>query len=230
MIIRDRRIIFKLSPVPVYPGWEFLSHVDAFLEYLNSLPNWLIYILLGLSALVENVFPPVPGDTITAFGAFLVGTQRLSFLGVYISTTVGSLCGFMALFWVGSILGRKFFLEKDYRFFKAADILKAERWFRKYGYFLVLLNRFFPGIRSVISVAGGISKLKTVPITLLALISACAWNLLWILAGYFLGTNWETAKETFSVLVFRYNVGAVIVLSILAGAIIIYTVRKRRKK
>ena len=204
--------------------------MDVFLEYLSSLPNTLIYILLGISAFVENVFPPIPGDTITAFGAFLVGTQRLSFLGVYISTTVGSLCGFMTLFWIGSILGRKFFIEKDYRFFKAADILKAEEWFRKYGYFLVLLNRFFPGIRSVISLAGGISELKPVPTTLLALISACAWNLLWILAGYFLGTNWETAKEKFSVLVFRYNMGAFIVLAVIVGVIIILAIRKRRKK
>ncbi len=205
-------------------------HVDAFLEFLNSLPNSLIYILLGISAFVENVFPPIPGDTITAFGAFLVGTQRLSFFGVYISTTIGSLFGFMTLFWIGRILGRKFFIERDYRFFKAADILKAEEWFRKYGYFLVLLNRFFPGIRSVISLAGGISELKLVPTTLFALISAGVWNLLWILAGYFLGTNWETAKEKFSVLVFRYNMGAFLIMAVIAGVIFLLVFRKRRRK
>ncbi len=205
-------------------------HVDAFLEFLNSLPNSLIYILLGISAFVENVFPPIPGDTITAFGAFLVGTQRLSFLGVYISTTIGSLFGFMTLFWIGRILGRKFFIERDYRFFKAVDILKAEEWFRKYGYFLVLLNRFFPGIRSVISLAGGISELKLVPTTLFALISAGVWNLLWILAGYFLGTNWETAKEKFFVLVFRYNMGAFLIMAVIAGVIILLVFRKRRRK
>ncbi len=204
--------------------------VNTFLEFLNSLPNTLVYILLGISAYVENVFPPIPGDTITAFGAFLVGTERLSFLGVYISTTLGSLCGFMTLFQLGTVLGKKFFIEKDYRFFKAADILKAEEWFRKYGYFLVLLNRFFPGIRSVISLAGGISGLKAVPTMLLALISACAWNFLWILAGYFLGTNWETAKEKFSTLVFRYNMGALLVLAVFACAIILYAIRKRRKQ
>ena len=67
-----------------------MAFLDGFLDFLNSLPDGLIYLLLGVSAFVENVFPPVPGDTITAFGAFLVGTQRLSFFGVYLSTTAGS--------------------------------------------------------------------------------------------------------------------------------------------
>jgi len=121
-----------------------LSYLDSFLNLLNSLPNTLLYLLLGLSAFVENVFPPIPGDTITAFGAFLVATERLSFFGVYLSTTLGSLFGFMFLFWIGSLLGRRFFIEKDYRFFRAKDIIRAEEWFRKYGYFLILLNRRNP--------------------------------------------------------------------------------------
>jgi len=70
-------------------------------------------------------FPPIPGDTITAFGAFLVATERLSFFGVYLSTTLGSLFGFMFLFWIGSLLGRRFFIEKDYRFFRAKDIIRG---------------------------------------------------------------------------------------------------------
>ena len=70
-------------------------------------------------------------------------------------------------------------MEKDYRLFSAQNIVQAEKWFRKYGYFLILLNRFFPGIRSIISLAGGISNLGTFRVALLALISAAAWNLIW---------------------------------------------------
>ncbi|MEE9419460.1 MAG: hypothetical protein V3W43_08280, partial [Desulfatiglandaceae bacterium] len=102
-----------------------MSYLDSFLDFLNTLPDTLIYFLLGVSAFVENVFPPIPGDTITAFGAFLVGTKRLHFFGVYLSTVLGSLSGFMFLFWIGDLLGRRFFLERDYWFFKAQDIIKA---------------------------------------------------------------------------------------------------------
>ena len=204
-----------------------MSYLDRFLDVLNSLPDFLIYFLLGLSAFVENVFPPIPGDTITAFGAFLVGTERLHFFWVYLSTTLGSLLGFMFLFWVGGILGRRFFVERDLWFFKARDITRAEEWFRKFGYLLILFNRFFPGIRSVISISGGISGLKTYRVALLALISCGVWNLIWITAGFMLGSNWETVKERMAYIMVRYNV-AVFVL--LAAVVLFFVIKKFTKK
>ena len=204
-----------------------MSYLDSFLNLLDSLPNTLLYFLLGLSAFIENVFPPIPGDTITAFGAFLVGARRLSFFGVYLSTTLGSLFGFMFLFWIGSLLGKRHFIERDYRFFRAKDIVRAEEWFRKYGYFLILLNRFFPGIRSVISIAGGISQLKVFRVTLLALISACVWNLIWIILGYSIGTNWDIVKVKMARIMFGYNLAILILIGL---AILIFVVIRIKKK
>ncbi len=203
--------------------------MDAFINYINSLPDCLIYIFLGLSAFVENVFPPIPGDTITGFGAFLVGMGRLNFFGVYISTTLGSLLGFMSLFWIGGYLGRRFFIEKDYRFFKAKDIVKAEGWFRKYGYFLIALNRFFPGIRSVISLAGGISGLKVTRVIILALLSCGVWNMIWIMLGYGLGTNWDTFEAKMSGILMRYNITILILFGLFILSIIIWKKFSRGK-
>ncbi|MGM0428245.1 MAG: DedA family protein [Thermodesulfobacteriota bacterium] len=204
-----------------------MSYVDAFLNWLDALPDGLIYLALGLSAFVENIFPPIPGDTITAFGAFLVGTQRLHFWSVYLSTTMGSLAGFMCLFWIGRVLGRRFFIEQDYWFFKARDIVRAEAWFHRWGYFLILLNRFFPGIRSVISIAGGIARLHVLRVTLLALISACVWNLIWILAGYTLGNNWERVNAKMAALMFRYNLSIFICLGVVILFMVIRLIKKR---
>ena len=207
-----------------------MNHTEAFLQFLRSLPDAFIYIMLGLSAFVENVFPPIPGDTITAFGAFLVGIGRLRFLGVFLSTTLGSLAGFLCLFWIGGYLGRKFFIERDFRFLKAKDIIRAEGWFSRYGYFLIAFNRFIPGIRSAISLAAGITGLKPVRVTLLALVSCGVWNLGWILMGYIVGTNWELARTTFTTLMFKYNVSF---FALLALVIILFIIRKwsaRRRK
>ncbi|MBL7213364.1 MAG: DedA family protein [Desulfobacteraceae bacterium] len=206
-----------------------MSYLDSFLDFLNTLPDTLIYFLLGLSAFVENVFPPIPGDTITAFGAFLVGTERLDFFGVYLSTVLGSLIGFMFLFWIGGLLGRRFFLERDFWFLKAQDIIKAEEWFRKYGYLLVLLNRFFPGIRSVISLAGGISGLKTHRVLLLALISCSAWNLMWIFVGYMLGSNWETVRDKMAELMAGYNLTILILFGLVVMFFVIRKVVRRNR-
>jgi membrane protein DedA with SNARE-associated domain len=206
-----------------------LTYLDRFLDFLNALPDALIYLMLGLSAFVENVFPPIPGDTITAFGAFLVGTKRLHFLGVYASTTLGSLMGFLFLFWIGGLLGRRFFQEKDVPFFRAEDIARAEAWFQRFGYFLILLNRFFPGIRSAISIAGGISKLKVVRVGFLALVSAAVWNLLWISLGYALGTNWETVRDRMAYILLRYNAAVLAVLGLIILLFIARRLLNRRR-
>ena len=81
-----------------------MTYTERFLNCLETLPDFLIYLFLWLSAFVENLFPPIPGDTITAFGALLVGIGGLNFFGVYFSTTLGSLLGFLCLFRVGGYL------------------------------------------------------------------------------------------------------------------------------
>lgn len=190
---------------------EAMVHLDPFLEYLRTLPDSLIYILLGISAFVENVFPPAPGDTITAFGAFLAGKGRLSFMWVFFSTTAGSFAGFMCLYALGRILGKKFFVEQDIWLFKAESISKAEAWFRHYGYSIVLINRFLPGLRSVISIASGIARLDILRVSLLSLLSAAAWNMIWLWMGYTLSTNWRFARNAIEVMMTRYHLTLVIV-------------------
>jgi len=125
-------------------------------------------------------------------------------------------------------LGRRFFIEKDYRFFRAKDIIRAEEWFRKYGYFLILLNRFFPGIRSVISIAGGISQLKVLRVTLLALISSCVWNLIWIMLGYSIGTNWDIVKEKIARIMFSYNLAILILIGLVVLILVLRMTKKKR--
>ena len=198
---------------------------ETFLDFVNALPDTLIYLCLCLSAFIENIFPPIPGDTITAFGAFLVGMGRLNFLGVYISTTIGSLLGFLVLFRIGGYLDRSFFREKNFRFFKQENMLRAEEWFRKYGYYLILLNRFLPGVRSVISLVGGMLRLKTSKVAILALISGAVWNLIWMLMGYTLGNHWETVISSISGIMLKYNITVLIIFVLFALFLLI---RKRR--
>jgi membrane protein DedA with SNARE-associated domain len=211
---------------------ETMSYTEKFLSLLHSLPEFPTYFLLGLSAYVENVFPPIPGDTIMAFGAFMVGIGKLSFFGVYISTTLGSLLGFLSLFWLGGVLGRRFFMERDYRFFRAGDLLKAEQWFERYGYLLIALNRFLPGIRSAVSLAGGLSRLRLGWVALLAFVSCAVWNLIWIMMGYLLGSNWQMIEARMSALLMKYNLAVFIllVLTVLSVVVIRRVTRNRSGK
>ena len=200
--------------------------MEYLLDHLEKLPAFLIYLVLGLGAFLENIFPPAPGDMIVAFGAFLVGTERLGFVGVFLSTTMGSLLGFMVLFWLGGYLGRRFFIEQDFFFFKKENIIRTGNWFKKYRYFIVTFNRFFPGVRSVISIACGIYKLDRIKVFFLAFLSASVWNLIWMAIGYTLGSNWEMVEKELKTIFARYNF---VVLSLLVVLLLYVLLRKNKK-
>lgn len=206
-----------------------MTSMEKLLSSLESLPDMLIYLVLGLSAFVENIFPPIPGDMITAFGAFLVGMGQVEFVGVFISTTAGSLLGFLTLFALGRYLGHRFFYQKNFWFLKAGDIAKAEGWFRRYGYVMIAVNRFLPGIRSAIALAGGMVRLRLLPVTVLALMSCLIWNYLWIVAGYSLGNHWETVERGLTEIMKKYNYALLVVLAVIV-MVVLYRkwVRKRR--
>ncbi len=198
---------------------NFLNDLINFLLPLN---NAFLYIFLFLSSVIENLFPPIPGDTITVFGAFLVGIGRLNFFGVYISTTIGSVAGFMILFLFGKYLGKKFFHEKNYKHFSIEKLEKTERWFQKYGSWVIIANRFLPTVRSVISLAAGISELNTTKVLSYSLISASAWNLIWLYTGYLLGHRWQTVKDKFSDIIMKYDIVAGIIILLAIIIILIY--------
>jgi len=69
------------------------------LEYIESIiaqvDPAIAYLILFASAFVENTFPPIPGDTVVVVGAYLITTGKLSFWGVWLSTTGGSVLGFL---------------------------------------------------------------------------------------------------------------------------------------
>lgn len=170
------------------------DYINELTLYIQSIEPIYAYIILMVASIVENVFPPAPGDMITIFGASLVGTGHLNFYGVLFSTTVGSTIGFMAYFIVGKKFGTTI-IAKYPKLFPTEAISKAENWISTYGFKLVLANRFLAGIRSVISLVCGISKLNTSKVLIYSTVSALVWNVLLVSAGAFIGENWEIIVE-----------------------------------
>ena len=183
--------------------------MEQFLFYLQNMhPVWA-YTLLFISALIENVFPPIPGDTVTILGAYLVGRQVLDFWGVFLSTTFGSVAGFMALYGFAFWLERKIIEKYMPNWVSQEKFNKVEGWFKHYGYWIILLNRFLSGVRSVISLVAGITKMQPKWVFLLGLISCAIWNGSLIYLGATLGKNWEEIIAFLS----SYNKAVILILA-----------------
>jgi len=199
------------------------------IDYLEGLITQvdpvIAYLILFGSAFIENTFPPIPGDTVTVIGAYLISTGKLSFIGVWFSTTFGSVLGFFTMYLVGFYFGRDFISHKKRaKLFPVRRIEKTEAWFSKYGYWVIFGNRFLSGTRSVISLFAGIFKLNGYFVLLLATVSALIWNGLLMLAGYMLGENWHNIMG----IIGRYNSIVIIITLVLVVGFVVYKLYQKK--
>jgi len=183
---------------------------DIFTRIATFPPFW-IYITLFFFAFIENVFPPSPSDLVIVIGGTLVGTGDLNFFLSLIFSTLGSITGFMLMFYIGSTVDRKVIHSGKFKYIPVNSIDVVEVWFRKYGYFIIVANRFLPGTRAVISFFAGISNLKAKKTFSLCFVSALLWNLIMLYLGFLFGNNVEMVDKYLT----TYS-NIVIVITILA--------------
>ncbi|HSL88451.1 MAG TPA: DedA family protein [Ignavibacteriaceae bacterium] len=165
--------------------------IEDILSHIGELTPFWIYASLFAFAYVENVFPPSPSDLVVLIGGSLVGTGTLSFIPTLIVTTIGSILGFMTLFFIGWMLDKKVIKSGKLKFISLEAVLKVEAWFNKYGFWIIAVNRFLPGTRSVVSFFAGMSRLDIKRTIILSTISAFLWNFLIIYLGMLFGENVE---------------------------------------
>jgi membrane protein DedA with SNARE-associated domain len=230
ILLPDRSQLLKKSAVHKYIQIRNVMEqiFDGIITTMLSQGTVVLYIFLFASAVVENLFPPIPGDTVTALGAFLVGNGTLSFVGVYSVTTLGSVIGFMILFELSRAFGHTIISKGYLKWISPESIESSKKTINRFGYVAIIANRLLPGIRSVISISAGLLKMKRVPVALFSLLSAAIWNLALIALGYSLGSNWELVKTRIASIALRYNIIAGSLLLVIIAAIIIYRRRKTR--
>lgn len=165
------------------------------LTRISTFPPFWIYITLFFFAFIENVFPPSPSDVVTVIGGSLVGAGAINFLLALVFTTLGSIMGFTLMFYIGATVDKKLIHSGRFRFIPVESLNKVEVWFRMYGYFIVVVNRFMPGTRAVISFFAGMSNLNPQKTILLCFVSALLWNTIMLYLGFIFGDNVAKVDE-----------------------------------
>lgn len=161
------------------------------LLYMSNLDPVLIYIVLFLFAFIENVFPPSPSDVVVVIGASLIASTTMGYMPVLFITSFGSSLGFLLMYLVGKYFGEKIIRRGKLSFITEESLSNTDIWFNKWGYKLILANRFMPGTRSVISFFAGVYELEVLKTFILSSISAFAWNAIIIYLGMAVGNNVE---------------------------------------
>jgi membrane protein DedA with SNARE-associated domain len=201
---------------------------EDILTNISSFSPIGIYVTLFAFALIENVFPPSPSDIVVVVGGSLVSTGAIDFIPTLLLTTLGSLIGFMILFFIGGTVDRRVVHSGKYKYIPVDAVEKVEAWFNRYGYNVILINRFLPGTRSVISFFAGMSGLKVKKTIVLATLSALFWNAIMVYLGYVFGNNVALVDKYLST--YSYiAVGLTILVALFFVVKIIFKKRKNNK-
>jgi len=200
---------------------------ESILDQISTYPPLWIYAVLFFFAFIENVFPPSPSDLVVLVGGTLVSTGVIHFIPTLILTTLGSIAGFMVLFYLGSAVDKKVIHSGKIKFISVEAVEKVESWFKKYGYWIILVNRFLPGTRSVISFFSGLSHLKVDKTILLATISAFAWNAIILYLGMVFGDN---VKKIDNYLSTYSNIVIAVTVAIVLFLIVKNILQKKKQK
>ena len=191
--------------------------MQDFFQYLNSIDPLVVYGLVFGFALVENLFPPSPSDMMIIAAGSLVGIGKVNFIATLLFATAGSTIGFVMMYKIGDWFGQNILEQGKLKFIPIEAVHKVERWFARYGYAIIVVNRFLTGTRAVVSFFAGMSDLRLPTTTLLCAVSALAWNAVLITIGFYLGQNWDRISlllSTYSQLATAVGIIVVVLLVI----------------
>ena len=162
---------------------ESFSFIQWALEHLN-------YGTVALLMTIESSFIPFPSEIVVPPAAYMAAAGDLNVYLVILAATVGALTGALINYglavWIGrpivykfvnSRLGKAFLLDEP-------KMEKAEQYFVKYGNASTLIGRLVPGIRQLISIPAGLSKMPLGRFILYTSIGATAWNAILAVLGY----------------------------------------------
>lgn len=200
--------------------------MESTITYLQQLSPIWVYAAIFFIAYIENIFPPSPSDVMIVAGGYLVGIGNIDFTTALIVATVGSTSGFMSMYKIGDWFGLRIIETGKIKFLPLESVHKVESWFRKYGYWLIIANRFLSGTRAVVGFFAGMAEVKFIPTTILCFISALIWNAILIYAGTLVGANWESIGVYLTT--YSQIVTALVVIAVGIGVFFWY--RRKEKK
>lgn len=155
---------------------------------LGHLNYGTIFILM----LLESTVIPVPSELVVAPAAYHAAAGNLDIWLVILFSTLGADVGATINYLAGWYLGRpiiyKFANSKwgHLCLLNQEKVEKSERYFDEHGMVATITGRLLPGIRHLISIPAGLSKMSYWKFLLYTTIGAASWHTILALLGHYM--------------------------------------------
>lgn len=179
---------------------------------------------VGILVFIEVLIPPIPSEVILPFAGYLSQSGDLNLGWLIFWSTLASWLGALLLYGLGAAIG----MERAVRFLAAtrlvsrSDLDRGSEWFVRSGGWTVLVGRMVPGVRSLISIPAGASRMNLVRFSLYTIIGSGLWNAMLIGVGAALGTQHEKLEQYLGYLDY-------VVYGALAIALVVLVIRRIRE-
>jgi membrane protein DedA with SNARE-associated domain len=179
---------------------------------------------VGVLVFLEVLVPPIPSEVILPFAGYLSQTGHLTLGWLIFWSTLASWVGALLLYWLGAAIGteRTVRLLAATRLVSRSDLERGAEWFARSGGWTVLVGRMVPGVRSLISIPAGASRMGLVTFSVYTIIGSGLWNTMLIGVGAALGTQHEQLEHYLGYLDY-------LVYGAIAIALVILVVRRVRE-
>ncbi len=156
---------------------------------VHTVQNWG-YLGIFILTLLESTVAPVPSELILIPAGYLAFQGKMSLPLILSSAMLGGLIGASLNYAFALWVGRPF-LERwgKYFFVEPALLHKTDRFFRDYGAVSTFTGRLIPGIRHLISLPAGLTRMNPLSFALYTVLGAGLWAIVLISIGYFIGDN-----------------------------------------
>jgi membrane protein DedA with SNARE-associated domain len=181
------------------------------------------YPAVFLTILVEGVGIPAPGQTFLIAAALTAAHGHLSIVWVLIwagtAAVLGNSLGYLLGRWGGRHLLARFRVRGD-------RLARLEERFRRYGGSLVLVARFFDGLRQLNGIVAGMLEMPWRVFTGFNVLGALLWTGVWGLGAYWLDREIGTLHSAFR------TIKPFVVALTLVGCLglLVYLFRQRQSK
>lgn len=153
--------------------------------------------------LIGLIFPGdsllfIAGIAASGSAAALLNGVSLSYPALLVGAPLAAIAGSQLGHFLGARYGRKFFDRPDGRIFNRAQVLKTEKWLKKYGTGkAIVLARYVPVVRTLINPLCGIVRITSSEFLVWNTIGAIIWTDGIITLGYLLGEKLKGSIDSY---------------------------------
>jgi membrane protein DedA with SNARE-associated domain len=215
-------------PLTILVAFASAGILSSIVDAISALIGEYGYPAVFAAAFLEVIFPPIPSEVIFPLVGFTAQNRGLGLenaIGMATVGALGSTVGAVLIYFISAKVGRTAIMRFGKRVrISEQEIEKAERWFEKYGSIAVFTARMIPGIREIISIPAGISRMSLAKFVGYTFAGSLLWCVILTLVGYYLGEAWSNFSDQVS---YAFTIIAFILIAAIVVAGFWYSRRRR---